>query len=103
MEDYPRGLLELERRFSSEEACREFLAALRRPEGSAGSRCRGTAWWAASRERRICVACGCQTTVTAGTIFEGTRIALPVWFRAIWWMTNQKNGVRAMGLQRVCG
>ena len=41
--------------------------------------------------------------MTAGTIFEGTRIALPVWFRAIWWMTNRKNGVRAMGLQRVLG
>jgi transposase-like protein len=41
--------------------------------------------------------------VTAGTIFEGTRIALPVWFRAIWWLTSQKNGVSAMGLQRVWG
>jgi transposase-like protein len=41
--------------------------------------------------------------VTAGTIFEGTRIGLPVWFRAIWWMTSQKNGVSAMGLQRILG
>ena len=103
MEDYPRALLELERRFSSDEACREFLATLRWPDGFACPRCRGTAWWAASRGRRICVACGYQTTVTAGTIFEGTRIALPVWFRAIWWVTSQKNGVSAMGLQRVLG
>jgi len=33
-EDYPRMLLELERRFSSEEACVEYLAALRWPDGS---------------------------------------------------------------------
>jgi hypothetical protein len=31
-EDYPKTLLELERRFSTEEACIEYLAALRWPE-----------------------------------------------------------------------
>ena len=103
MEYYPRALLELERRFSSEEACREFLAALRWPEGFVCPRCQGGTSWAASRGRRVCAACGYQATVTAGTIFEGTRAALPVWFRAIWWMTSQKNGVSAMGLQRVLG
>jgi hypothetical protein len=33
MEDYPQDVLELEERFSSEEACREYLFALRWPEG----------------------------------------------------------------------
>ena len=33
MEDYPRTLLELEKWFSSEEACREYLEALRWPRG----------------------------------------------------------------------
>ena len=28
---------------------------------------------------------------------------LTVWFRAIWWVTSQKNGARALGLQRVLG
>ena len=32
-EDYPRTLLELEKRFSSEEACAGYLAALRWPAG----------------------------------------------------------------------
>jgi len=41
--------------------------------------------------------------VTAGTIFQDTRIPLPVWFRAMWWVTTQKNGARALGLQRVLG
>jgi transposase-like protein len=103
MEDYPRTLLELERRFSSEEDCREFLAALRWPNGFVCPRCQGATSWAASRGRRVCATCGQQTTVTAGTIFEGTRLALPLWFRAIWWVTSQKNGVSAMGLQRVLG
>ena len=30
-----------------------------------------------------CAGCGCQTSVTAGTIFQDTRTPLPMWFRAI--------------------
>jgi transposase-like protein len=41
--------------------------------------------------------------VTAGTIFQDTRTRLPVWFRAMWWVTTQKNGASALGLQRVLG
>ena len=50
-----------------------------------------------------CVGCRRQTSVTAGTIFQDTRIPLPVWFRAMWWVTTQKNGASALGLQRVLG
>jgi transposase-like protein len=41
--------------------------------------------------------------VTAGTIFQDSRLPLTLWFRAVWWVTSQKNGVSAMGLQRVLG
>jgi transposase-like protein len=41
--------------------------------------------------------------VTAGTIFQDTRKPLTLWFRAAWWVTSQKNGASAMGLQRVLG
>jgi transposase-like protein len=41
--------------------------------------------------------------VTAGTIFQDTHTPLTVWFRAMWWVTTQKNGVSALGLQRVLG
>jgi transposase-like protein len=54
-------------------------------------------------ERWECAECGRQTSVTAGTIFQDTRIPLPVWFRAMWWVTAQKNGASALGLQRVLG
>jgi hypothetical protein len=50
-----------------------------------------------------CAGCGCQTSVTAGTIFQDTRTPLSVWFRAMWWLTTQKNGASALGLQRVLG
>ena len=44
-----------------------------------------------------------ETSLTAGTIFEGTRKPLRMWFLAMWFVTSQKNGVSALGLQRVLG
>lgn len=52
---------------------------------------------------RRCAACRSETSVTAGTIFAGTRTPLVSWFAAIWYVVNQKQGVSALGLQRVLG
>ena len=104
MENYPRTLGEFERRFATEEACRLYLAQLRWPDGFRCPRCRGPKAWPA-REGRLwhCAACGHQASVTAGTIFQDTRTPLTTWFRALWWVTNQKTGVSALGLQRLLG
>ena len=51
----------------------------------------------------ICRECKHQATATAGTLFDKTRTELRVWFAAIWYITNQKHGVSALGLQRVLG
>lgn len=51
----------------------------------------------------LCRACGLETSVTAGTIFHKTRKPLRVWFKAMWWVTSQKYGANALGLQRVLG
>ena len=50
-----------------------------------------------------CRACRRETVITAGTIFEGTRKPLRAWFLAMWFVTSQKNGVSALGLQRALG
>jgi hypothetical protein len=42
-------------------------------------------------------------SVLAGTVFQDTHLPLTVWFRAMWHMTSQKNGMSALGLQRVLG
>jgi transposase-like protein len=39
----------------------------------------------------------------AGTIFQDSKLPLTIWFRAMWQLTSQKNGVSALGLQRVLG
>jgi transposase-like protein len=103
MEDYPTTLAELERRFTTEEACRDYLVALRWAEGFICPRCGHDRSWALARGLFQCSGCDTQTSVTAGTILEGTRKPLSLWFRAMWHVTSQKNGVSALGLQRVLG
>ena len=103
MEDYPRNINELEARFSTEEACRAYLFRLRWPEGFRCPRCGGSKAWPFRSVRLECGDCGHQTSVTAGTIFQDTRKPLVMWFRTMWWVTSQKNGTSALGLQRVLG
>jgi transposase-like protein len=103
VEDYPKTLLELEKRFSTEDACREYLAALRWPEGFGCPQCGTRKGWKIGRGLWLCAACRRQVSVTAGTIFEGTRLPLVLWFRTMWYVTSQKNGASALGMQRVLG
>lgn len=103
MEDYPRTLSEFEARFATEAACRAYLCQLRWPDGARCPRCGGARGWPVRQVWWQCAACGHQTSVTAGTIFQDTRSPLVTWFRAIWWVTSQKTGASAAGLQQVLG
>ena len=102
--DYPRTLEELDRRFRDDAACRAYIRHLRWPDGFVCQECRvaGEAW-TMSRRRVRCRACGWETSLTAGTIFQDTRKPLRTWFLAMWFVTGQKNGVSALGLQRELG
>lgn len=51
----------------------------------------------------MCAHCLYPVSVTAGTIFQDTRKPLRLWFRAAWYVTGQKHGASALGLQRVLG
>ena len=102
--DFPRDLGEFDRRFATDEACRQYLAEVRWAHGFRCPRCGGAKAWPARAGRLWhCAGCGHQTSVTAGTIFQDTRTPLTTWFRAMWWVTNQKTGVSALGLQRALG
>ena len=103
MEDYPRTLADLEARFATDGACREYLFKLRWPEGFVCDRCGGRSCWFAGRGRVICSDCRSHTSVTAGTIFQDSKKPLVMWFRAIWLVTSQKTGASALGVQRVLG
>lgn len=103
MEDYPKAILEFEQRFATEQDCRDYLFQLRWPDGFCCPRCCHRKAWQTQRGLYRCEHCDFQVSVIAGTIFQSTRKPLRLWFRAIWYITNQKNGVSALGLQRTLG
>jgi transposase-like protein len=101
--DYPRTFQELLEWFPDNESCLAYLERLRWPEGFVCPACAQGGGWRTAKARWMCGSCGRQTSVTAGTIFHRIRTPLSTWFAAIWFITSQKNGVSAQGLQRVLG
>src|SRR3954471_136109 len=102
--DYPRTFQEFDEWFATEAKCREYIHRLRWPDGFVCQNCGviGNAW-IMSRDRFRCRSCEAETSPTAGTIFADIRKPLRTWFLAMWFVTSQKNGVSALGLQRVLG
>ena len=103
--DYPRNWHELLEWFSDEGACLRYLERLRWGDGFTCRFCGSVdgGWWQMADGLRRCAACRAETSVTAGTILAGTRTPLVSWFAAVWYVVNQKQGVSALGLQRVLG
>ena len=103
MEDYPHNLNEFRKKFSTEEACLEYLSQFKWPEGFICPQCGHGFFWQTERGLYQCRACHHQTSITADTIFHDTRKPLTMWFEAMWHITSQKYGANALGLQRVLG
>lgn len=101
--ELPEHQIGFEKMFNTEEQCVQYLMELRWADGYECSRCKNKSFWIGSKKRIICARCEFQTTAIAGTIFEQTNKPLVLWFRAIWWMIAQKNGVSATGLQKILG
>ena len=91
--------------FPDDQACLIYLERLRWGEGFVCRFCGavGGDWWTVRRGLRRCAVCRHETSVTAGTIFHGSRLPLNSWFAAVWYVVNQKQGVSALGLQSVLG
>jgi Transposase zinc-ribbon domain/ISXO2-like transposase domain len=103
--EYPRNWHELLEWFPDDRSCLRFLERLRWGGGFRYRFCGAVdgGWWQMRDGLRRCAACRSETSVTAGTIFAGTRTPLVSWFAPIWYVVNQKQGVSALGLQRVLG
>ena len=102
---YPRNWHELLRWFPGDAACVRYLEKLGWGRGFGCRFCGAVdaGWWQMGDGLRRCAVCRSETSVTAGTIFAGTRTPLVSWFAAAWYVVNQKQGVSALGLQRVLG
>jgi len=102
--DYPINSVEFNKAFPDDTACQRYLEKLRWPDGFICPKCHKRAKpWERLRGLKICQLCGHETSVTAGTIFSGTRKPLQYWFLAAWEITNQKYGASALGVQRALG
>ena len=104
MKEYPMTFDEFTTRFATEEQCRDYLYVLRWPSGFVCPKCGFIGkMWPIGNELFKCTSCKHKASVIAGTIFQDTRRPLKTWFTAIWWVTTQKNGASAKGLQRILG
>lgn len=85
----------------NEEDCERAFFQAKWPHGFRCPRCGGVAFYCiASRNRRLfeCRSCTHQTSLTAGTILEGTRTPLLKWFQALFLM---QTGISAKLLAEV--
>ena len=105
MADFPRSLIEFQRRFPDEDACAAYLADARWPDGFRCPACGHDKGWelATKAFTRECAACGKQTSVTAGTIMHGSKLPLTAWFWAAYLMATHSNGISALQLRNQLG
>jgi transposase-like protein len=98
---FPKTLREFQAKFATEEACQQYLAACRWPDGfvcpRSGNR---RAYELVNLRRWQCTGCRHQASLTAGTILHNTKTPLTVWFWAAYLMTTDKRGISALLLQR---
>ena len=100
---FPRNVREFQRQFASEEACQQYLAACRWPEGFSCPRCAHRRAYPVANRRWQCAGCRHQVSLTAGTVLHNTKTPLTHWFWAAYLMTTDKRGVSALLLQRQLG
>ena len=101
---FPKTLREFQSEFATEDACQQYLAACRWPDGFVCTRCGSPRAYALMKFKRWqCTGCRQQVSLTAGTILHNTKTPLTVWFWAAYLMTTDttdKRGISALLLQR---
>jgi hypothetical protein len=98
---FQKGLSEpaFEQQYGSEEQCRAIVVAARWPRGFECPACGGKQ----TRNLYQCTKCRRQTSAIAGTIFASTHLPLWLWFRAIYHLTQTKQGISSIELGRRLG
>ena len=77
MERFPKSLISFQRMFPDEAACAAWLFSMRWPEGFQCPGCGHDHGWALRAKAHTfeCTSCHRQTSVTAGTILHGSKLA----------------------------
>src|SRR4051795_3806768 len=90
--------------FGSEDACRQALLEMRWREGLTCPAC-GHRGFCQLKTRKLlqCNRCKRQVGLTAGTVFQDTKLPLVTWFAAIYHLTQSKGGFSSIELGRRLG
>ncbi|MGI2294510.1 transposase [Paenibacillus sp. GXUN7292] len=91
-----------QKRFASESACYDYLFYLKWPNGYLCPRCSHDRAVVITTRRMPLYQCRCchhQTTLTAGTIMEGSRTPLRKWLSAFFFLSFAEIGVNALQMQ----
>jgi transposase-like protein len=100
------SLFEFFQHWGEEAQCEAAVEQARWPDGFRCPRCGTTAHCVLrvkARKTFQCNGCHHQTSVIAGTLFEGTKLALRVWFLAMYLISQAKTGLSALALKRAVG
>lgn len=103
MKLYPVNVIDFQDMFPTEQACEEYLFVVRWPEGFVCPHCMHTRVWKLGSGLLRCQSCKRDISLTAGTIFQGSRLPLRLWFQAMWYVVCQKQGVSALALKGILG
>jgi len=98
-------LIDLTVAYSSDERCRELLERLRWPHGPECPRCNDTTPVRLTTNAKLlyCLRCDYQFSVTTGTIFHDSHLALIKWFTVTLLMCEAKKGISALQVKRTVG
>ena len=108
------SLDEISQRFGTDEQAREYLEAIRWPNGPVSPHCKNAEaakiWKIeANLKKKVraglhqCAECNGQFTVTVGTIYEDSHIPLRKWLIAWYLICSAKKGISAAQIQRSLG
>jgi ISXO2-like transposase domain/Transposase zinc-ribbon domain len=103
---FQKGLSELtfDRLYGTEGQCRAVVVAARWPDGFECPACGGRGHSVVTtRDLFQCSACRRQTSPIAGTIFAASKLPLRTWFRAMYHLTQTKQGISSIELGRRLG
>jgi len=101
--EHPTNYQELVKQLATQEACLDYMAAIRWSDGFVCPECECPQFWKAQRLQWICAKCRRHTRVLAGTLFQDTKLPLTLWFQLIWWFVGPQNGASALSLMQNFG
>jgi transposase-like protein len=93
-------------RYGTRAQCQQALFEMRWPSGFVCPKCASSEHSRHERGTRLllqCSSCRRQTSLTAGTVFDASKLSLTTWFLAIHLLTQSKTGMSALQLMRDLG